>query len=498
MAHSVFGFRTYAASLQSGVARHAAGLVRPENAITRPGWPAVKDLLVDESIPGWPVALDFVNTGWSTGADLGPSDVSPFEPGTDAGDEADPPNRKRKAPAVSRIERTLMAADRVMREELAKPRRGKAPCRAVELLLAGPPPWDSPDAWPLSRVLEWARASVAFVRVALPDAPIAAASLHLDEHSPHLHVTLAPIVREGGKTKLGSRAVRAALAAHAPSRSGRLKGSHRDELSRAAAAYAHHVGQHYGLVAGRVASTAKHVEVDPVEGARRRMETLEQRASGARGEVVELGDRAATLEQRARVAKGEFERVESAKAAAVRSLEQLERDYQTVLGSVDDLEVQREKIRVEAEKLSGEVDKLRELRQLEETTAVATRMAALVAERDAAIAARDAAQEENAEMFSRGEKSGIERIGGMVKTLLVDVGLGPMIEKLPGLADVLTSACAGVTSSAQWRALEEAITKLRPKAARKRAAARGTEHGSEQGSASLPRPDSGFGSGPGL
>lgn len=324
MAHSIFGFRTYTASLQSGVARHAAGLVRPENAIPRPGWPAAKNLLVDEPPgTGWPARLDFVDDGWSTGADLGAADVSPNEPGAsptrvvvgeDGTRTPEYPKRGRKSRGLSRIELQLLTADRAMREELAKPRRGKAPCRAVELLLAGPPPWDSLDAWPLERVLEWARASVEFVRSALPDATIAAASLHLDEHSPHMHVTLAPIVRERdqhgeltGKVKLGSRAVRAALAAHAPKRDARLKHSYRDELSRAAAAYAHEVGAKYSLEAGQVASTAKHVPVDPIEGARRRAEQYREAAAQASADLRTISAEATELRRESARRRGERE-----------------------------------------------------------------------------------------------------------------------------------------------------------------------------------------------
>ena len=138
MPHAVFGFRTYASSLQSGVARHAAGLVRPENALMRPGWPAAKNLLVDEAPgAGWPARLDFVDDGWSTGADLGAADVSPNQPGAsptrvvvgeDGTRTPEYPKRARKPRGLSRIERQLLAADRVMAQELSKPRRGNVTC----------------------------------------------------------------------------------------------------------------------------------------------------------------------------------------------------------------------------------------------------------------------------------------------------------------------------------------------------------------------------------
>ena len=306
MAHSIIRLRTYKASLQSGVARHAAGLQRPENALCRPGWPAAKNLLVDEPPgTGWPARQDFRDTGWSTGADVGPADLSPFEPGAPPemreDDRGNPvqvgTKRKRKAAALRRIERQLLAADRVMREELAKPRRGKAPCRSLEFLFAGPPAWDSSEAWPPERVMEWARATLEFVRMALPHATIAAASLHLDERSPHIHVTIAPIVRDGKRVRLGARAVRGALAKLAPPREEKLKAQFRDELSRAASAYAHHVGQHFGLEPPRPGRGAQHVDVDSIEGARRRAEDNEQRAREAEERERAADERLADLQR---------------------------------------------------------------------------------------------------------------------------------------------------------------------------------------------------------
>ena len=322
MGHSILGFRTYNTPAMAGAGRHAAGLSRPANALHREGWPAVKDLLADEPPgAGWPARQDFQATGWSAGADLGPADISPFEPGAkpeldDHGNQIGP-LRKRKAPGVKRIELALMAADRVMREELQKPRRGQAPCKSVELMCAGPPPWDAPEAWPLERVLEWARATLEFVRLALPDARIAAASLHLDERSPHLHITVAPMARDAkGRLRLGACAVRRALAAMAPRREARLKGSYRDELSRAAAAYAHHVGTRFGLEAGQVASTAQHVPVDPVKGAELRALDNERRAEEAQREE----DRARNATEGER---RECARLERQKAEGFRRLDEI-------------------------------------------------------------------------------------------------------------------------------------------------------------------------------
>ena len=304
------GFRTYQASCQGGVVRHAAGLNRPENALPRPGWPAVRDLLADEESPGvgWPAA-PFEDDGWSTGPDLGPADVSPFEPGAPATirklDETgkpeldaegqpvlEPPPRSRRSFAVRRAE-TRMAKGAKKLAALLKGRRGAKPCKSVEMLFTGPPAWDSPEAWEPDRVMRWSRDVLRYVRESLPDTPIVAATLHLDERSPHLHIVVAPIVVDGnGKTRLGAKAIRKRLAATAPPRKASLKGQYRDELSRAAAGYAWNVGQHYGLEAGRVASTTKHVPVNPVEGAQRRAADLEKKTETAKAELKRVNSNA--------------------------------------------------------------------------------------------------------------------------------------------------------------------------------------------------------------
>ena len=71
-------------------------------------------------------------------------------------------------------------------ERKARRGRGPKPHPVVEFLFAGMPPWDDPNAWPVERVMAFAREAVAWVeRHAGPRSVIAAAYLHTDERSPH-------------------------------------------------------------------------------------------------------------------------------------------------------------------------------------------------------------------------------------------------------------------------------------------------------------------------
>ena len=176
-------------------------------------------------------------------------------------------------PAVSVLVNEVDAARAAMDAELAKPRRGARPCPALDFIFAGPPPHDSPYAWKRAGVDAWAEATLDWVRAYCPDAPVAAAAVHWDERSPHMHLLLAPIVREGAKVRLGIKAIRKRLASgvQAPQRK---RGQHRDELSAVQDAYHKHVAAQFGLNRGNTQSTARHVKVDALEGAQRRLNDL--------------------------------------------------------------------------------------------------------------------------------------------------------------------------------------------------------------------------------
>ena len=192
-------------------------------------------------------------------------------------------------PAVDVLVNDVDAARAAMDAELARPRRGAHPCPAVDFIFAGPPPHDGPCAWKVEVVETWASTTLAWVRRYCPDAVIAAAAVHWDERSPHMHLLLAPIVREGEKVRLGIKAIRKSLASGVPAPK-RKRGQHRDELSAVQDSFQKHVGARFGLRRGNTQSTARHVAVDALEGTQRRLNDLKgsvEHYGGAMDDVLE-------------------------------------------------------------------------------------------------------------------------------------------------------------------------------------------------------------------
>ena len=124
---------------------------------------------------------------------------------------------------------------------------GKKPIPCVEMVFAGPPKY-GPHQWSREKEMEWARAVVAWVEKTLgPRSVIAAAYLHRDESSPHVHV-LATVVCDNGKLgwfsrmkeigpRLGARSSHVSLCGSAVQDSlhkdvGAGYGFHRGELKR--------------------------------------------------------------------------------------------------------------------------------------------------------------------------------------------------------------------------------------------------------------------------
>ena len=93
-------------------------------------------------------------------------------------------------------------AERLVKEALAVRRRGRRGQQCVDVVIAGPPAFDAPDAWPDERVDRWAADSVAWIED-LADVPLHTAALHTDERSPHVHVAFPPFVAdEKGRPRL--------------------------------------------------------------------------------------------------------------------------------------------------------------------------------------------------------------------------------------------------------------------------------------------------------
>ena len=77
-------------------------------------------------------------------------------------------------------------------ELTAKPRRGRPPKHAVDMIFAGPPRYAHESRWTGERIQAWAEDTVQWVERTFPTATVAVAALHQDEASPHVHLTLVP------------------------------------------------------------------------------------------------------------------------------------------------------------------------------------------------------------------------------------------------------------------------------------------------------------------
>ena len=94
------------------------------------------------------------------------------------------------------IDRRREVREILRAHEAARPKRGRPPKKAVDVLFAGPPRHAAADAWSREKVDAWADDTMTWLKGAFPDAPIAVAALHMDEASPHVHVSLVPVRRK--------------------------------------------------------------------------------------------------------------------------------------------------------------------------------------------------------------------------------------------------------------------------------------------------------------
>ncbi len=138
-------------------------------------------------------------------------------------------------------------AEQLVRDALAVRRRGRRGQRCVDVLIAGPPAFDAPDAWPDERVDRWAADSAAWIQD-LAGVPLHTAALHLDERRPHVHVVFPPFVAdEKGRPRLSWKAVQATMAERAV---GRLVRDPRAQLAAILDHHHAHIGARYGLDRG--------------------------------------------------------------------------------------------------------------------------------------------------------------------------------------------------------------------------------------------------------
>ena len=203
--------------------------------------------------------------------------------------------------------------------------RGRKPHEAVEVLLAGAPPYGEGE-WSLEREREFAEACYAWTRKTLgPQSVIVGAWWHRDESSPHVHVIAVPIA---STAKMGWKGVRTEAMARLGKRPHKVA-----DTFRALQDDFHEVAKGFGLLRGEVGSQATHQQVNRAQAAERRADVAEQRtavaveeAAEARAVVArrdELHAEAAELHGRRLTAQAETIRAEREAAQARRERDEL-------------------------------------------------------------------------------------------------------------------------------------------------------------------------------
>ena len=220
------------------------------------------------------------------------------------------------------------------RKRYLRGKRGRPPKQVAEFVMWGPPRHAAENAWPRERSVEWAEASLAWVKKHFPDSPITDSSLHLDEGSPHIHVALYPRYKDAaGETAYGwQRAEKAAserLAGAEPLLNSERQGARGREAAGAAMrllldSYHAEVGEKFGLTRGVRGSGRRHQAVTVDEASRRHAKDREAKSKKiAKGQLIregELNEREAQLDTREeKLAK----RVEKARAELTETRDQM-------------------------------------------------------------------------------------------------------------------------------------------------------------------------------
>ena len=171
----------------------------------------------------------------------------------------------------SEPDRAQKVVSDALRERREAKTGGRPPIQNVKVLIAGPPPWESTEAWPLEKVDRWAKANVRWLRKILPPGtPLLVSRVHCDELSPHHHVSFPPVSPDhAGRTTLSwkrGQAYMADKAAEAP-----VKNSSRAQMSAIQSSYHRVVGRRLGLERGKVGARIQYAPLDRSVGAARRI-----------------------------------------------------------------------------------------------------------------------------------------------------------------------------------------------------------------------------------
>lgn len=210
-------------------------------------------------------------------------------------------------------------------------RRGVKPHHCVDLMLAGPPGYGTPEEWSSQSVEAWAEAAVDWCREMIgPESIVVGAALHRDESAPHVHFTFIPVTNG----QLGWCALRDTAAVHAADRMGAPRsgaGARNARSQKAKYSFLQDdchraIGQPFRLSRGQVGSTAKHTAVSRQRAAERGAQIAKSDEAKAKQRMAELEGREKAALQEAEFQRKAVVRAASAEADAHRARAQAEAD----------------------------------------------------------------------------------------------------------------------------------------------------------------------------
>ena len=197
-------------------------------------------------------------------------------------------------------------AQKYMQKCRRKKTRGRQPMGGSTWVFAGPPRYDSEDAWSSAEVRSWAVDCTKWAKKRSgKGSRIAHCALHQDEAAPHLHVTVIVADEQG---RLGWNRIRKNFGVEGKTSGVLLMSGLQDNFHAA-------VGSKHGLDRGEVGSNREHAPVDRALGLKIRVEEERNRTHQAK---VRAGQTIAGVLEHAEddAAKRYKERVEKAQREA--------------------------------------------------------------------------------------------------------------------------------------------------------------------------------------
>ena len=288
-------------------------------------------------------------------------------------DEAmDRPGLDRSIDLGAEPERARLVVANALAARAAAGTGGRPPMQCIDVLIAGPPAFESPEAWPTDRLEDWGADSVKWLRSLLPPkTPLYSAHLHTDETSPHVHPAFPPALADAkGVVALSWKRMQAYMAESAAARP--IKGGPA-QLRALQDSYFREVGQKYGLERGKVGAQIEYAPLDRTEGLKRRVSGAEARAAEEQQRRTEAEKRAtdsdaarrqaAAAAERERELRLETERRTAAELASEREIRTAaERAANSAVTRADQLEADAERrdgVAAEAEKRATDSDAAR-------------------------------------------------------------------------------------------------------------------------------------------